>query len=201
MVRRISLHFLCDSGTFHDLLSTSHAFRSPSVIFRHLSCGRVVFCQLLSFFHATGRLSINFHQHSLPLGVLPSTSVNLPCGVRPSINIRQLSAGQMTFCKLSSPFCVAGRLTVCICQLSLWPGKPSINFHHLFVQPEDLSSLSINYSCGLYTSLSFFVSILCGQKTFCQFLSTFRAAGTSSVNFHLMSVQPVDVTKIFLMAE
>lgn len=55
------------------------------------------------------------------------------------------------------------------------------------MQPVDLPSFSVN--------------ILCSQKTLCQFPSTFHAAGRSSVNFHLISVRPVGITKIFLAAE
>ena len=150
----------------------------------------------------------------MPLGKLPSTSVNF-------------LYGQDTFCKLSSTFHAAGRLSVHLHLLSVLPGdlpSTSINFpcsqktfHQLsarpgFVWPKDIPATSdiFPYRRETFRQLSstFFAAgrpsfnFPCSQKTFRQLSarpglvrqlpSTFRVAERYSGNFRYPSVPPGD---------
>ena len=125
-------------------------------------------------------------------GGLLSASINFLCRLetfcphpstllaahRPSVNFRQLSVhpgkvpsthfnipcGQ-EITQLPSNFCAARRPSIKICKISVRPG--------------DLQSTSVNSSCG-WETLDKFPSTLCVANN-C--LSTFRAAGRSSIKF------------------
>ena len=63
-------------GTLHELSSTFHASAGPS---DNIPWSHVTFHQLLPIFQVAARLSINFHQISVRLQGLSSTSVNFLC--------------------------------------------------------------------------------------------------------------------------
>ena len=112
-----------------------------------------------------------------------STSVNIPCGLE-------------TFRQLSSTFFAARRPSISSCLLPTTfcvDRRPSANCHQLSVRPNDLST-SVNFCTSGRTSVKFrqylstfraartpSVNFLCGREV-CQSLSIIRAAGISSVN-------------------
>ena len=107
--------------------------------------------------HCTGSPYVNNQtwQWTCPTCV-PSTSVSFLCS-------------QEIVCQLPSTFRGTGR--------------PFVNFHLLFVWPEDLLPI-------LYVT---FRQHSGGRETFLQHLSTSRAAERSSVNFPQLSVEPGDL--------
>ena len=162
----------------------------PPINFRYLSCIHVNFRQLsmclldvLLIFHASAGPSLNFHGISGHLWVLPSTSVDLPCGQEP---FRQLPsncrAARRHSVYFASNFRADRRPTINICQLSVLPRdlhqvplpfretwRPSVSFSPLSVQPGDLPSNSNNFPCGQRPSVNFrYISVWLGD--FCQLL-------------------------------
>ena len=159
-----------------------------------------------------GRDSVNYRQHSLRPGVLPSTSINFLCG-------------HESFRQLPSAFCAAGttslNLRQLLCRLKIFHQILSplifVNFQcgpkinrQIFMSPKNLLEASVRFSCHQETFrhlLSSFhvsnrpsVNILCCQVTFRQLLSTFCAAERNSVNFSQLSVLPEDIGSTFCAA-
>ena len=140
-------------------------------------------CQLPSTFLVAWRPSVNFCQlyfaarrPSINFCLLPTTFC---VDGRTSANCHQLLCDQDTFRQLLSAFHADGR--------------PSVNGHQLSVRPNDLST-SVNFCTSGRTSVKFrqylstfraartpSVNFLCGREV-CQSLSIIRAAGISSVN-------------------
>ena len=115
----------CGWETFCQLPLSFHAAWGLSVTFCHLS---VQPGDLWLNFCVAGRHSFNYHQLSVWLGDLPSTSVNV-------------QDGQVTLCLIWSTFLAAGR--------------PSVKFRQLFVQLGDLPSTSVKFPCGRRLSVNF----------------------------------------------
>ena len=180
-----------------DLLSTSVDFRQLSVRSGNLLssfsaagrssvnflCCQEIFRQLSLHFRTARSSSVNFCQHFVLPGELPSTSFNsyewpefLPstscaCG-RPSVNLCLLTVRPVD---LLSTFCTSG--------------KPSVNFRQLSVPLSDLPSIFIIFLCGPKT----FLQLLCSRENLRHLPSTFRTAERLSVNFPLISMPPGDL--------
>ena len=143
----------------------------------------------MSTFRAVGRLFINYLYGG---GDLPSCSNNFPCqretfhhlqstfvltGDLPSTSINFLCVRQI-FCQCPRNFCAAGRTFGNFCQLS----AQSVNLSSTYVKFHAAGRLSVNFPSD--------------WGTFCQNLSTFRAAGRPSINLRQMSVQLGDFRQL-----
>ena len=102
--------------------------------------------------------------------------------MRPSINIRQLPIGQVTFCKLPSTFLAAVRSSVNIHLLSVWLG--------------DLPSVSVNFPCGQENLPSTSINFLCSWETFYHFPLTIHAPCTPPVFFLQHTLRSEDLLSI-----
>ena len=179
----------------------------PSVNFK---CLRMIFRQIPSTFSASARPSCNFCQLSVQLWDISSKFDNFPCGCETlcQLLVRPRCLGQLFVQQkdhLSNFYVAAG---------------PSVNFHELSVQPQDLLSISVNSLCAcgtfhqlpstvravvrhsvIYLLLSLrsrnlpltSVNFLCFLGTFRPFSVNFHASAGQSINFCQHSVPPLDL--------
>ena len=145
-----SVKILCIQETFRKLPSTF--------------CAAGDFYQLLSTIHATGRTSVNFHQHFVQSGGLPSTSFKFHAAGRLSVNSCQLCVLPGDFTSTSVNFNAAERT--------------SFNFRQLYMRPGDIPSTFVNF--------------LCGRVTFRHLLSTFHAGVRPSVKSRQLPLTSVN---------
>ena len=120
--------------------------------------------------------------------------------MRPSVNIRQFSVRSETFHYFRLLSVQQGDLRPLPSTLRA-TRRCSVNLRQCFVQPEDLSSTSVNFPCCQKIFYYLFVRpgdlpstsviFLCHQETFHQLLSSFSVARRPSVNFHHLCVQPL----------
>ena len=186
----------CGRESFRKLPSTFLSARRSSVNIRLLSmwpgdfpstyinftCHGEAFHQLSSTLQTVGRPSVNFRQLKMQPGEHPRASVSFPCV-------------QENFCQLSSYFCASWRLFINNRKLSVFAGRPSINFCQHSVVPRDFPWTSVNSPCSRDTfnfcQLSVqsghlpsnAINFLCGWATFHLLPSAFGATERCSVNF------------------
>ena len=134
-------------------------------------------------FHAVAEPCSQFHQQSVQLGDVPSTSVKLRAAGRPAVKLCQLLCSQETLHQVLSTFRVAR--------------SPSSNIHQLFVRPGDLPSSLLTF-CAAGRLCQLLSTFRVAGRPSSNFRQNFRIAGRPSVNFHQLSVPPRDLPSIFV---
>ena len=84
--------------------------------------------------------------------------------------------GWETFRQILSNFCVVGR--------------PSINFHHLYLHPGDLALISVNFPCSNETFHHIRQLLVLAEDL----PSNFHVDGRPSVHSRQLSIQPGDLS-------
>ena len=165
-------------------------------------------------FHVGGRHSVNFCELFMQPADLPSTFVNFPSRKE---TFCRLSSSFVRLVDLPSTFIAARKYSMNfpyglenfrqILSTFRAPGRHSINFRQLYMQPEDLSIFRIAGRAfvkfrqlfvlpGDFPSTS--VNITCGWETFHQLPSSFCAAVRHSMNFRSLSMQPEELRQLFV---